>query len=148
MTAIRTAAEQRILGGYADLLNRRVEVENALFAAAKGDGLNAERCRELAIKLGTPTEFQHSAASAAGQNMLPPTLDVIHAMSGMTYATAMAACDNVRTSGKTSSMTLHHEAGQSDEVTDSVICGYDANGSPVDELSRDLIEAARDARGG
>lgn len=64
----RRAAERRILEGYADLLNRRVTVENKLLSAAKsGRGLSADGCRELAVMLGTPTEFQHSAASAAGQ---------------------------------------------------------------------------------
>jgi hypothetical protein len=52
---MRVSAERRILDGYADMLNRRVEVENALLSAAKdGYGLNAERCRELAYKLGVP----------------------------------------------------------------------------------------------
>lgn len=34
-------------------LNRRVDVENALFAAHKsGKGLDAEQCRHLGLKLG------------------------------------------------------------------------------------------------
>ena len=54
LDTIRTAAEQRILDGYADMLNRRTEVENELMAAAKdGYGLNAEQCRKLALKLGS-----------------------------------------------------------------------------------------------
>lgn len=53
LKVMRTDAEQRILDNHAKSLNRRVEVENALFAAAKtGEGLTADRCRELAIRLG------------------------------------------------------------------------------------------------
>lgn len=35
-------------------LNRRVEIENVLLAAAKsGKGLDAEQCRELGLQLGS-----------------------------------------------------------------------------------------------
>jgi enoyl-CoA hydratase/carnithine racemase len=53
LDAIRTAAEQRILDGYASMLNRRTNVENALYRAAKGEGLTPEQCRELGLKLGS-----------------------------------------------------------------------------------------------
>ena len=41
---------------YAAALNRRVEVENELFAVAAGKRpmLTREECRALAIRLGTP----------------------------------------------------------------------------------------------
>jgi hypothetical protein len=49
----RWRARWRIYRNTNDILNRRVEVENKLMAAAKdGHGLNAEQCRELAYKLG------------------------------------------------------------------------------------------------
>ncbi|HYC01578.1 MAG TPA: hypothetical protein VEC57_20775 [Candidatus Limnocylindrales bacterium] len=39
------------------LLNRRVEVENALLDAYKtGKGIDAEQCRLLAYKLGVPQQ--------------------------------------------------------------------------------------------
>lgn len=50
---IRTAAQQRILDGYAAMLNRRVEVENALHLASKSKGLTPDQCRALALKLGS-----------------------------------------------------------------------------------------------
>ena len=42
--------------GRGDDLNRRVTVENRLFAAAaSGKGLTPDQCRELAVKLGVPS---------------------------------------------------------------------------------------------
>ena len=63
--------------------------------------------------------------------------------------TEVVVCDKVRPVQQSSLPGSAHGRVESDEVTDSVICGHDANGSPVDDqLSRDLTEAARDAKGG
>lgn len=47
----------RFLRSYAKSLNRRVDVENVLadVAAGKRPLLTREECRELALKLGTPS---------------------------------------------------------------------------------------------
>jgi hypothetical protein len=59
--------------------------------------------------------------------------DAIHGMCGVTYAPAVPDCDNVSQTRKTSSQTLYDVAGQSDVVTNSPVCSYEANGSPVQE---------------
>lgn len=53
----RMEARWRIIRYHGDTLNRRVEVENVLFSVAAGKRpmLTKEECRQLAIKLGTPT---------------------------------------------------------------------------------------------
>lgn len=49
----RLAVRYRMWRNSGPDLNRRVEIENTLFSAAKsGKGLGAEECRALAIKLG------------------------------------------------------------------------------------------------
>lgn len=53
-------------------------------------------------------------------------------------------CDSVSPVQTTSGERHTRVAVEAYVVTDSVICGYDVNGSPVDdELSKDLIEQAR-----
>lgn len=51
----RLAVRYRMWRNSGAELNKRVEAENVLLAAAKsGKGLSAEQCRELAFKLGVP----------------------------------------------------------------------------------------------
>lgn len=49
----RWRARWRFFANSGDALNRRLAVDNELLAAAKsGSGIDPERCRELAYKLG------------------------------------------------------------------------------------------------
>lgn len=56
-TVIRWLYALRTIRSYAASLNRRVDVENVLFAVAAGKRpmLSREECRALALKLGTPS---------------------------------------------------------------------------------------------
>lgn len=59
------AAQTAIPDWVADFLNRRVKVENFLFACAMGTRPlpDKQQCRELALQLGVPESFGASAAT-------------------------------------------------------------------------------------
>lgn len=57
---LRLQARWRLIRNHGDELNRRVTVENYLWACHAGKKLlpDRDKCRELAIKLGVPTKVK------------------------------------------------------------------------------------------
>jgi len=61
----RIRARWWIIRHHGDSINRRVEVENYLLKAYKGQKPLPDKamCRELAVKLGVPTDWQKKPGS-------------------------------------------------------------------------------------
>lgn len=59
---LRMRARWRLIRNHGDELNRRVTVENYLWACVAGKKPlpDKDKCQELAVKLGVPTQYRSS----------------------------------------------------------------------------------------